>query len=62
MVAEDDGWAVGYHGLRMHYDGSNWQQVDVPTLNNTLNAIQMWSASQGWAVGESGTILRYGSP
>lgn len=28
--ASDDAWAVGYHGLVLHFDGAEWTRVSVP--------------------------------
>jgi DNA-binding beta-propeller fold protein YncE len=35
-----------------------WKKVTSPT-NQTLNAVKMLSANDGWAVGDAGTILRW---
>lgn len=37
---------------------SSWQMVSSPTTNN-LNSVFMLTLSNGWAVGEHGTILHY---
>lgn len=54
-----DVWAVGDHGVILHYSGS-WGAVSSPT-SNSLRSIFMTSPSDGWAVGDSGTLLRYQS-
>jgi len=58
MVSPGDGWAVGYGGTIVSYDGSNWTQVNSPT-NATLFGVAMSSPEQGWAVGAGGVILSY---
>ena len=49
---------VGPRGLILYSDntGGNWAQANVP-VQSDLVAVQMISASQGWAVGHDGVIL-----
>jgi hypothetical protein len=68
-VGAADVWAVGStvaHVAQsspatpsvLHYDGSAWQTVPTPALpagSNDLDAIDMRTASDGWAVGETST-------
>jgi hypothetical protein len=57
---DQNGWAVGYGGTMVHYDGKNWTPVASPAnLQKRLYDIVLPSATSGWAVGEAGTILRY---
>jgi hypothetical protein len=58
MLSPSDGWAVGYSGSILHYDGKQWIQVQSPARVD-LRSIAMSSPQQGWAVGDSGTILHY---
>ncbi|HEY7355111.1 MAG TPA: hypothetical protein VH590_01560, partial [Ktedonobacterales bacterium] len=74
MVSADEGWAVGgmYSGLLigangiaparqgfiLHYSGGKWTPVSSPT-SHALEAIQMISPDEGWAVGDNVTILHY---
>ncbi|MBC8197012.1 MAG: carboxypeptidase-like regulatory domain-containing protein [Candidatus Marinimicrobia bacterium] len=51
-------WAVGYGGLIFNFDGERWNSVTSPTSNDLIG-IFMLNASDGWAVGENGVILRY---
>ena len=55
-------WAVGNHGVIIHYDGTRWSLVPSGTTQN-LTAISGLSASQIWAVGQhkgpNETILAY---
>jgi hypothetical protein len=34
MVGADDGWAAGDGGLVLHWDGSAWQQIAAPAVQN----------------------------
>lgn len=55
-----DGWAVGYTGTFLHFDGKTWSLIPAPTkFNQSLFSVVMLSASDGWAVGNSGSILHY---
>ena len=63
MVLATNGWAVGYKGTILHWNGSAWSAVTSPTTN-TLTSISMVSANDGWAVGlgatsTGGTFLRW---
>ena len=63
MVSATNGWAVGYKGTILHWNGSAWSAVTSPTTN-TLTSISMVSANDGWAVGlgatsTGGTFLRW---
>jgi hypothetical protein len=68
-VAANNVWAVGYsggsggfggvpgHALVEHYDGTGWAVVPNPgsaLTNSTLQAVAASSASDVWAVGDSG--------
>ena len=58
-LSPTDVWVVGDAGTILHFDGSNWQLVDSPTLND-LNSIDFApNRSIGYAVGKSGTIIRF---
>lgn len=57
MLSAGDGWAVGWHGTLMRWEGTTWRPVDSPTRSH-LNAVSMAAPDDGWAVG-SGMILRY---
>jgi photosystem II stability/assembly factor-like uncharacterized protein len=55
-----DGWAVGYTGTFVHYDGLTWTAIAGPAgFNQNLFGVDMLSPSNGWAVGNSGSILHY---
>jgi photosystem II stability/assembly factor-like uncharacterized protein len=59
----DNGWSVGYEGIiAFTSDGGNlWSsQASGTTVN--LWDVYFVNDSLGWAVGENGTILRYGTP
>lgn len=50
--------AYGVNGTILHYQNGSWSSVQSPT-RNTLNGIEMLSTTEGWVVGEQGTILHY---
>ncbi|NLF87769.1 hypothetical protein GX563_02985 [Candidatus Bathyarchaeota archaeon] len=55
-----EAWAVGDAGAIMHWTGTAWEAMTSPT-NAPLYAIQMISATQGWAAGGSnneGVVLQ----
>ncbi|MDX1417608.1 MAG: hypothetical protein R3293_25620, partial [Candidatus Promineifilaceae bacterium] len=61
MVSTQDGWtAGGYIGSSAlaHWDGKAWVLADNPATE-WLQAIDMLSDREGWAVGDQGTIIRY---
>ncbi|HEY7415037.1 MAG TPA: hypothetical protein VH593_07580 [Ktedonobacteraceae bacterium] len=58
MTGTQDGWAVGYGGELMHYDGHAWTGVSSPTQVN-LRAVVALSIQDAWAVGSGGMILHY---
>lgn len=55
MLSSTDGWAVGYGGTIIRWDGSSWSTVTSPT-RSTLYSVYMVSPTDGWAVGGGGTI------
>ena len=60
LDSPSDGWAVGYTGTFLHYDGTVWSLVPGPrNFNQSLFGIVMLSSSDGWVVGNSGSILHY---
>ncbi|MBU1487256.1 gliding motility-associated C-terminal domain-containing protein, partial [bacterium] len=62
MVSATDGWAVGFWGTILHYDGTSWSELSSLT-SNLLLSVSMVSATDGWAVGTGSTILRFvGTP
>lgn len=55
-----DGWAVGYAGTFVHYNGKTWSTVAGPAhFKQTLRSVVMLSPSDGWAVGDGGAMLHY---
>jgi len=54
----DDVHAVGYGGTACYYDGSSWDEKDSDT-SNTLYDVWGDDASHVFAVGASGTIVKY---
>ncbi len=56
-VSETDVWAVGDE--IWHYNGTTWIKDLKPSGIGKLNGVYFTSASEGWAVGASGTVIRY---
>ena len=58
MFSTTDGWAVGDGGTLLHWNGTDWQEVDAGIMADLL-AIDMISATEGWIVGDNNTILHW---
>jgi len=63
MIDANDGWAVGYSGTILHWDGGMWTKVASPTID-MLISVFMVGPSEGWAVGRphgggSGTMIHW---
>lgn len=70
MVSTNNGWAVeyycyfsgtppaSYNSVIMRWNGSNWSYVDSPTYQ-TLYAVDMLSATDGWIVGVRSVTLHW---
>lgn len=68
MISANDGWAIGgvhydrdnyiWLGTILHWDGSVWESYENPA-EGYLFSIDMISATDGWAVGHSGTQSNY---
>lgn len=54
VLPDGEAWAVGYEGI-FHEQQGVWKQV--PSPSKGLRSIVLVSATEGWAVGNSGTIL-----
>lgn len=60
MASPHDGWAVGYNGTFVHYDGHAWSMMaGPPNFNKNIVSVAMLSPADGWAVGYGGSILHY---
>lgn len=60
MASSHDGWAVGYNGTFVHYDGNAWSTIPgPPNFNKNVVSVAMLSSTDGWAVGYGGSILHY---
>ncbi len=68
--SRSDLWAVGWMGLILHHDGTEWRQVQGcevdeagkyagVSANTPLFAIAGRDDGQAWAVGDHGTILHF---
>lgn len=61
MLSSTEGWAVGAQEggpTISYYNGTDFQQIASPTTN-PLNSISMASPTDGWIVGNYGTMLHY---
>ncbi|MCK5798156.1 MAG: hypothetical protein KAI47_13270, partial [Deltaproteobacteria bacterium] len=64
VAASDDAWAVGHHGLVLHYDGSRWRRIVIPTISapplNNYDFRGVWGAGEvTFVVGERHTPERW---
>ncbi len=57
-ASSDDVFAVGNHGVILHYNGSSWTAMECPVAGS-LRALWGRSGRDVYAVGNSGTILHY---
>jgi photosystem II stability/assembly factor-like uncharacterized protein len=55
-IASDDLYAVGRHGLMLHFDGTSWHRLDIPT-NMNLKAVYPIDRKIVYAVGHQGIVL-----
>ncbi len=58
MLDENTGWAVGFNGIILRYDGQEWSRAGSPT-SDRLYSVSFGGGSNGWAVG--GNYPRYGN-
>jgi hypothetical protein len=58
LLSSVDGWAVGYSGTILHYDGLQWNLIPSHTVLD-LRSVAMASSQEGWAVGDNGIMLHY---
>ncbi|HET8842977.1 MAG TPA: hypothetical protein VFN35_16055, partial [Ktedonobacteraceae bacterium] len=58
MISSHAGWAVGYSGTLLRYDGKSWRSESSPT-HTVLRAITALSEKDVWAVGFGSLILHY---
>jgi hypothetical protein len=74
MIGDSAGWAAGSsrsgtQGVMAQYDGASWTSVPLPSGAGALNDLEMIvepgggspTATDGWAVGNQRTLLRYNS-
>jgi hypothetical protein len=68
FLGEDNGWAVGSaynvpddekECAIFHWDGTNWERQGTFPLEMGLYRLYMLSNTNGWAIGDHGTILRW---
>jgi len=58
VISANDIWVCGYYGTMLHYDGSLWSVLQIPTYQ-TIHHIWMIGEDEGYAVGDYGTILHW---
>jgi hypothetical protein len=58
MLSATDGWAVGFGGTILHWNGAAWTLAP-STTTDWIWSVDMINASEGWAVGEERTHLHY---
>ncbi|MGC4113244.1 MAG: hypothetical protein QM765_00900 [Myxococcales bacterium] len=56
--ASDDVWAVGSHGVALHWDGNAWSRVETGTQER-LHDVFGFSPNDVWAVGTHDTLLHW---
>jgi predicted membrane protein len=61
MISSTDGWAVGWRGTIIHWNGTSWNLVDSPEIfeYRTIWSVDMFSPTDGWAVGDGGRIIHW---
>ena len=59
-TSTDDVWAVGTYGIVMHWDGSEWTEIDHGLTEEHLYGVWVSADGQVWAVGNNATILHFG--
>jgi hypothetical protein len=50
---------VGLHGEIYHFDGSTWSLNTTTAQGSYLRSVDMFSATDGWTVGENGRIYHF---
>ena len=58
MMASDDGWAVGYAGTIIRWNGTQWSNATSPT-GDFLRSVHMVGSDDGWAVATYGAIIHW---
>lgn len=56
-----EGWTVGYSGILLHTtDGGNTWKIEADGMtSNLLRSVQFTSATNGYVLGNNGTLLKY---
>ena len=68
MAGGNDAWAVGDTveggtALVLRLEGTaDWKVADEPPAKANLRALHGLESHLAWAVGENGTLYRYGTP
>ncbi len=56
---DNDGWAVGYSGEILHYDGIQWSEYSDPLISGSLISVTALSDSNVWIGGSGGTLYHF---
>jgi hypothetical protein len=56
LASASDGWAVGFNGEMLHFDGVKWQEVPRVTTED-LAGVALVAPGEGWAVGTNRTLV-----
>jgi photosystem II stability/assembly factor-like uncharacterized protein len=58
----NEGWAVGYNGVVLHTadGGTTWSIEAGGMTANMMTSVQFTSSANGYALGNKGTLLKYG--
>lgn len=59
MVTADYGWAVGYSGTILNWDGTQWTDVPKPVNIWFLRDVSAPTVDDAWAVGNTGEIIHW---
>ena len=57
-----NGWAIGAHGVILHFDGKQWTQSQSASRMILQDLHGIWmndNGTDGWIVGDKGTLLQY---
>jgi photosystem II stability/assembly factor-like uncharacterized protein len=58
FVNPHDGWAVGWGGHILHWNGAFWESIPSP-VGYDLFSVYTVNSNDGWIVGAGGTILHW---
>ncbi len=59
FVKPDNGWAVGSPSTVLHFDGQNWETIEISERFSSLKSVFFSDENNGISVGFNGTILTF---